>query len=512
MVGTNIGILIYMVDDITHTDSLETFHHLGQIMIYISSISGLSRSIDLGLTRGIAGLAKNLEYLENNVKALSDLKTTILDDKSRWNYCVSSDIVVKNIIPVWEFERDDFKLQKYNLYDTVSLFIEHVIFIQEKGLLEDARQKDIDYRNHLKWLMINSLSFSYHYIENALSDLVDCETNRVEETSIRINSLLMLGIFILMICLGILLYFIAFLKVHYEKFWNFIKKTVVANYLFIRQASLDRLVSVHGSDLGQDYSFTQKPAATKNFYIKTTLSWKFIWRLSFLGVVSLSFYLLILLYFYKDCEIYMINRPKLLQTLNIRRSLLSQIGFYARDAYRPIAIGYYPNSYSFANSSSEFPSLISYYKTHSYALCESNFKSLISHKLGKNFYESAKYSEYVLDFGIRAAINIFHFDSYYIGNSAFISGKEYSDYISHFMVLQDALADAFDMANTSSKQVISGQLNLIIWVTAIFSAGLVLLYLAYFLPFFEKQTYFLRKMKILPKMILMSEKDFKTKF
>ncbi|CAG9328652.1 unnamed protein product [Blepharisma stoltei] len=497
MIGANIGILIYIVDDVTHTDSLETFNHLGQIMFYIGSVADLSRSIDIELSSGKYNLTRDLEYLENDIKALNALQNTILDDKSMWNYCPSSEIVLKNIIPIWEFNKNIATLKKYNLYDVVSKFIEN-----EQGLLKDARSKNMEYIDHIRWLMINSLSFSYHYIEKALLDLVYCEKNRVEETGIKINVLLLLGIIILGICLGVLIFFIVSFRVAYEKFWSFIKKSVVSNYILIKQAALDRLVSVHGIDVGQDNNFLQKPTNSKNFHIKTTLAWKFSWRLSFFAIVSLSFYLLTMLYLYKTCKFYMIHRPKLLQNINVRRSLLSRIGFYARDMNFAVNKRYFPNSYSFANSSLEFYNLVNRYISESNQLRSHDLSVLLSHKLKVNFYESTNYSADFLDFGTKTAINIFMFDAYNIGGPGGIRpDKEISDFIANFTVLQDALADVFYMADSSSKQVISEQLNLMIWITIIFSAGLALLYLFYYLPFIKTQNDFLRKITILPKMI-----------
>ncbi|CAG9328656.1 unnamed protein product [Blepharisma stoltei] len=505
MIGTNMGILIYIIDNVTHTNSLETFNHLGQIMFQIGSVADLVRSIDLELTEGKYNLTRDLGYLSQGIDTLISLQGTILNDKSTWSYCKSSEIVTEKMIPLWEINDWDVKLEKYNLYDTVTLFIQ-----REQDLLKDATKKNNLYEDNIKWLMINSLSFAFSSIEDALSDLVLCEHNRISDTGSIINGLLMLGVIILAICLGVLVYFIVSLRVVYEKFWSFIKKSVAINYVYLKQAAWDRLISIHGIELNQDNNGLQKPVDLHNFHIKTTLTWKFSARLIFFGAISLTFYFLVMFYLYKNCEDYMKSRPKLLETINLQRSLLSRIGLYARDINNELNKKYYPKSYSFANSTREFSYLVSLYDTQCELMRSSDITNLLSNELKAALYESFISSYDLLKHGAFAAANSIIFDAYNIGGPGGIrSDKEISDFVSNFTIFQDAIAEIFDMADASSKDVISLQLTLITYTTVLFSVGLTLLYLFYYLPFIKTQTNFLRKTKILPKMIPVSAAEKK---
>ncbi|CAG9328655.1 unnamed protein product [Blepharisma stoltei] len=506
MIGTNIGILIYIIDDVTHADALDTFNHLGQIMFQIGSIADLVRSIDLELRQGKYNLTRDLGYLSQNIATLSDLQGTILNDKSMWSYCKSSEIVTENKIPLWSFDEGEPKLKKYNLYDSVSLFIQW-----EQNLLEDAIKENNYYHNNIEWLMINSLSFAFSFIEDALTDLVSCEQSRIKDTGTIINGLLMVGIIILAVCLGVLIYFVVSLRIVYEKFWCFIKKSVAINYAHLKQATLDRLISIHGVELEQDNIGFQKPLDLHNFHIKTTLTWKFSARLSFFGVSSLCFYLLTMFYLYTDCEEYMFYRPKLLENINIQRSYLSRIGLYARDINNEINKKHYPKSYSFANSTSEFNHLVSEYQYQCEILRSKGIANLLSKELKTALYESFNTQGELLKQGTFTAAHSIIFDAFNIGGPGGIrSDKEISDFVSNFTILQDALVGIFDMADTSSKDVISSQLNLITYTTVLFSAGLAFLFLFYYLPFIKAQTKFLKKTRILPKMISVQASDKKS--
>ncbi|CAG9335766.1 unnamed protein product [Blepharisma stoltei] len=126
MIGTNIGILAYIIEQVAHTNSLDIFNHLGQIMFYIGSAANLVRSISVEIEQGVFNLTRDSEYLNQTISELSVLQENVLSDKSQWSYCPSSKIVIENIIPIWEFDMGNPYLKKYNLYDAMTNFIQHV--------------------------------------------------------------------------------------------------------------------------------------------------------------------------------------------------------------------------------------------------------------------------------------------------------------------------------------------------------------------------------------------------
>ncbi|CAG9335765.1 unnamed protein product [Blepharisma stoltei] len=348
--------------------------------------------------------------------------------------------------------------------------------------------------------MINSVSYPFELIKDALSGLVECEKNRIHDSSLYINLLLWAGIIILGLCLCVLLYFIVRLKSAYENFWKFIKNSVVSSYSSLRQVALDRLTSIHGLEINKENDLIQKNPKKKSNYVKANIIWKFCWRLSFFAIISIAF-ILAILYLYKACETYMINRPKLLQNFNIRRALLARIGYFTRDINKPPYLDIYKKSYSLADPSIEFENTILWYWEEYKNLHSKDLQDLLSSSLKDRLFEEIDSQFDILKYGTGVAANSAIFDSFYMSVHEYRSYTVKYSYLTNFGILQDSMADDFDMADSSSKQVISLQLSIIIGITILFSFELALLYLLYYIPFIRAQTKHLEEASILPKMI-----------
>ncbi|CAG9328649.1 unnamed protein product [Blepharisma stoltei] len=496
MIGTNIGILIYIIKEVRHANSLETFNRLGQIMFYIGSTANIVRSIDIEISQGIYNLTRDSEYYSKNIAVLSSLQQSVLDDKSQWSYCPSSKIVEENLIPIWEFDMGEPYLKKHNLYDTIALFIKH-----GQSLLKYSKTKEESYIYESKWLIINSISYSFDLVNSALSGLVECEKNRIYDSSLSIALLQWTGVTIICLCLAVLVYFIIELKIAYENFWKFIKKSVNLSYFALRQVAFDRLISIHGADLNQENETPLKYSKSSSDHIKTTLTWKFSWRLSFFGILSFSFYLLIMFYLYEDCRTYMINRPKLLQNFNLRRTLLARIGYFTRDINLPTNKNLYQQSYSLSDPSIEFEKSILWYREEYSSLRSKELHDLLSISVRQRIFEETVASFDFMKYGTGAASYSVIFDAFYFGVNEYRSPTEKDYFITSFTTLQDSMSKSFDMIDSSSKEAISLQLSIIIDITIAFSVGLILIYLLYYLPFVKAQTIYLEKARILPKMI-----------
>ncbi|CAG9317970.1 unnamed protein product [Blepharisma stoltei] len=489
MIATNAGILVYIVDDVSHTNELETFSNLGEALFYIGDIAGIIKSINLELTYGVYNLTSDLEYLEKVTQDLLSLQNTLLDDLPKWRYCDSSDIVINDIIPVWEFDGKPH-LSYRNLYDTFTLFIEN-----NQDIIKHAQTKS-SINSEMQWLVINSLTFSYDHIKSALSGLVNCESVRIKENGAVINALLILGILVLGVCFLVLLYFIIVLKIIYEKFWEFIRKAAISAYFTLKQASLDRLSGVHGTDLSFDNNSNIKSMQNQDSHIKSKTVLKFSWRLFFFASISLAYYLLIYLYLYENCQKYMINRPKLLQNFNSRRALLSRISFYARERTRPSLNQLYPSTYAFPNSNIGLQTSIKEYQEEYSRVKKEGLKELMSETLKIRLYEEISGSDDISRFGVGSAAQSIIFDSSYLSGPT-----EIYAFIRNISSLQQTMSDAFTLINSSSKDVVANQLDLIIYITIAFSIGLALLYLLYYLPFLSFEKKKLKQARILPPMI-----------
>mmetsp|Transcript_11319 Transcript_11319/g.11390 ORF Transcript_11319/g.11390 Transcript_11319/m.11390 type:complete len:185 (+) Transcript_11319:2361-2915(+) len=77
---SNIGILIYIYDEVDHTSSLRTFEHLGEILYLIASSADLVVSINYDMKNGQLSESCNALYFNTTISQLDSLKDSIRTD------------------------------------------------------------------------------------------------------------------------------------------------------------------------------------------------------------------------------------------------------------------------------------------------------------------------------------------------------------------------------------------------------------------------------------------------
>lgn len=478
----------------SHTNSLDAFNHIGELLYQVGSISGIVRNIYNEVHLGKYNLTADLERLNTTSIRLTILKNYLLDDLQEWDYCTSSDIVSHSVNPVWFFTPDP-ELKKISLFDTIGIFIQSIESLKKAAITRQG------YDDEIQFLIVNSLEYTYDNIKDSMSGLVKCENDRVIMIGGYIKILMLVGVILVNVCVAVLAFYMLKITKKHTGFWIFIKKSISKSYKQVKQILLDRLATVHGLEQCLELGYVTK-LKNINFKINTKTHRRFSWRLTFFVVISLSFYGVTAFHFYEICENYMVDRPRALENLIYRRSSLAKISYFARDSGNNLNYKWYPKSYDFRNSKSELDNLRDMHELYS-----KNYRKIaLLSKLSKNYqqraWESIENECLSARYGTVAGVSLLIFDAYDISS---LGDRKNDDeiwqFIENFMCVQDALNVNYNMIDVESKKIINDQLNLIIYTTLVFSVALALSYVFYYLPFLDGEIKMLENCRILPQMI-----------
>ncbi|CAG9322469.1 unnamed protein product [Blepharisma stoltei] len=499
VISINIAVLVYIYQVTAHSNSLNVFTHFGNIMFHLVNSADLARSIDSEKRSYVYNLTRDLGYFKETINELKNLREFILSDYNDWSYCSSSSIVTDNVIPVWMFDPSPH-IENFNFYDEVGIFIKH------GDSLIDTVVNNEPWSNtnpDVKFFGLNSFGYTFEFTHRAMAGLVDCEVNRVGETDRKIAALVFVGIGLLTIFIGILVWYSILMTKSNDYFWNIVKRSSQMSYSFLREACLERLSRVHGIDYSKNSG--AEHYKNKTFYraIRSRLYVKYIWRLSIFLAIALCYYFILKFYLYNHCENHLWNRPKLLFNLITKRTLLSRMSVFARDINTSSNLRLFPKSYAVESSKNEFNSSNEEFRAINSDLRKKDFLNLMSDDMKKRFFEERNTNDHYFKQGLYAASNILYIDAKFI--SVTVSGNAsvpvYSSYIGNETALQNAMGEDYEIIDKDSKEIIDQELNLLIYVTVIFSSALVLLYMLFYLPFIYYEKRSLVKLKLLMSII-----------
>ncbi|CAG9315739.1 unnamed protein product [Blepharisma stoltei] len=486
--GTNIGILIYIYKEVDHTASLQIFENGGQMVYDLSSIADTLISFEYHVQRNESA-ENEIEDLTLILGGLLVIQNKLLKELSDWDYCPASKIVTESEIPVWMISPSPF-LVKSNLYDVISLFITYTTKFLEKA------SKSESYSDELKFLQINSLTFTYQYTISALNALTLCESNRIYEQGLWVSVMTFISIGILMLCLAGLIWYIWSLNNKNNSAWNAVKRESHLAYVEFVQACIDRLLLIHNND---DLSFEdikiQNKSKNNIKKLNTRIYLRFYKTLSVFLFLSFVFYMIIEFWLYSDCKVYMNNRPKLLENFGARLILTTRMSFFAKECHIPNLIENFESSYDFQNLLSEIYDAADQLKQINERISDNSMQDLISDELKVRLYEHTNSNKNILKYGTVTAIEIIIYESYNVATSEkqALDINTYEDYIKS--IEKDIMTD-FLLSNRDSKNKITHQLDLIFIVTIFYSSISVLMYFIYYWPFLNSEKLKMQKLQL----------------
>ncbi|CAG9320301.1 unnamed protein product [Blepharisma stoltei] len=501
VIGTVAAILGYMVSDVSYSTSMSSFKLIGDLLYNLGSASDMARTMDRMIFMNVSKplLVNHMHLYENLIAELENIENHILGDFSQWSYCSAADILHDSLVPLWSFEEMPPKISYANLYNTIGKFIFH-----GKSLIANINNKQ-DYKGNSKFLVMNGLDFAYEYTDIAMKGIKKCEIVRVKSNGSIIRALLILGFCALIFLEFIIIGFIILVSIKHDEFWNFLLNNAQLSLSKLKFSSVERLMTIHGVNYNSDMKMEREKFLNKNRKVKTFLYIKYSWRIMIFFTIAASYYLLIGTFLYPNCEKSMTNRPELLSNFNLRRSLLSRLSIFSRDIYQPYIILNFPSNYSFANSYAMLYKTLDDLNLLNKEIRQNKFSSLMSQELMDSLFEKSNSSLPVLHYGTESSINTIVWD---LENLAARTTLQPGDvtvaFLSQVTQIQNEIGYEFGLVDDDSKEIINNQLNIIIEVTALYSASLCVLYFLYYLPYLNGQIKLLKKFAILPTILPMN--------
>ncbi|CAG9317123.1 unnamed protein product [Blepharisma stoltei] len=491
-----VGILAYMISDVTYTTSMSSFYRYGRLLFDLGWMSDSARAIDKNIMLNGAKeqLYTYIYRLGNTSLELEDIQLYLIDDFHKWDYCPYAKIIKEPIMPQWNFEGAHPKIIYKNFYDTVSDFI-----YAATNLLNDV-QNNQTYSDHVKFIVSNGLGYTFTYANFTMNEIVKCEVNRVKHTGNNIEALLMFGFSALGISVLIIAGYIMMVSKKHDEFWNFVLERAQFSLAHLKGSSIDRLFIVHGIDYQSDAGVEAGRSRKK---IKSNLHKRYIWRVMIFFAIVASYYLLIYCYLYPNCKENMINRPKLLSNFNIRNSLISRLSVFARETTSPYWSYLLPYSQPSKNPKDSLNETWYELTKKSSELNKKKFLDLMSDELKTKIFEKGSSTLNYLHFGSQSAVFAVKDEIYNILYWQLVATYTLYPFLLKVTEVQNEIRLEFTLADRDSKDVINGQLSVIIYTTVIYSLAVVLLYFLYYLPYLNVQIKQLERFGILPTILSM---------
>ncbi|CAG9322475.1 unnamed protein product [Blepharisma stoltei] len=502
---SNIGILIYIYDEVDHTSSLKTFEHLGEILYLIVSSADFVVSISYHVKNGQLSNSSNVLNFNRTILQLNSLKDSIRTDYADWSYCQNSDISIKPLIPVWKYENNN-ELKMVNFYDAIQEFI-----IKGNDFISKVETSS-DNSNEMKFIIKNSLGFMYEYSDSALEGLVSCEKDRISGQGANIGAFLGLGVGIITLFLAFLIIQILSINKRYQALWDTVMKVARLFGVEEKYILIERLAEVHGIDYASlDNNCSSKKSHEDYKKLSFKVLWRYAWRLSIFFLVSVTFYLVIYFVLYAHCEEFMVSRPVILQTFTKQRALLSRMSLFARDINIPVNEGLFASSYSFKNPKTELVNSASLLNDEILSMRDSRILDLASEDLKKRIFEYSEIDVGILKYGTISATNSVIFQAFSLGSGLDSSSEaEIHNFILDISQIQQDADINFGLANHESKKKIEDILGNIIQITIAYSVGSILVFICFYWPFLISERKILIKIQnftiILPAKIIFNKK------
>ncbi|CAG9322472.1 unnamed protein product [Blepharisma stoltei] len=496
-IGMSIGVLIYTYRDVQHTSEITIFTHLGELWYRFSHMGDTTRTLWFETNYGVLNVTREFLSFNDTINTLIFIKNELLNDLSEWTYCSASSIVTDSKIGIWNFDGPPH-IDNYNLYDTVQLLIS-----AGQTLMAKIERK-VSIIDEAQFIIINCLGTAYNAVTNTIKDLGNCEESRVKENGTKITLLLFFGILAVGCFHAILIYYIYLINRKYNAFWSFVQQISSLSYIDLRMACVDRLSNVHGIEYDLiENSVRIRSQKDKAAKIHTKIYIKLILHLSIFFLIVLFYFLFQKFYLYDKCENLMKNRPYLIENFSYRRATLSMLSLFSRDTNTQEYKKWFPLSYDFTNSWSEYKQASEILKKKGLEARISKFKILMSDKLKKRVFEGIDTYNMKLRLGDLAATNLVYFDAVYIAAAAqqMNTVNDIWNFVDSIYQLQVEMGIDYQMASEDSKDAINLQLSYIVYTTIMFSIVLISLYVFYYFPLLRHEKIVLKKLQIMTQII-----------
>ncbi|CAG9323976.1 unnamed protein product [Blepharisma stoltei] len=494
--ATNSIVLIYTSTKVISESDIDMQITLGNIEKVMQSIALFSRSVHvLTFLGGSKELIKyTLDNFESQLILLQEIHTNITENLLGVHKCLGENAFVHEAVRIYN---DDGSISK-----TKTNLIDAVLYTISKGY-DFIRKvnKNENLETEIKYFVRNGGDEVFHYCNNTLYSLTDCEIQGIDDLKYRMDILLAVGFGTLVLCLGLTVPFALAVINMENKFWNLIKEHAYINYIELKQACLDRLMTTHGK---VDTLFSDGNQISKNSDLKNYR--KFSWRICIYLILALAFFLVNILYLYSDCLTYLHLRPNLLRDLINSQALYKSLWIWSSEISIigfPVSL---PNNtakaYPFSDPRYELDHASASIALSEKAIKDSKYLPLLSDEFNKLFYEKCQTSNIITNYGVYATGKVLASEAYYLGYG---NDPNFLDFwyslTKELSVFNEEYDVLIKLADHDSQNLIESQLNFIIAALICFCVLSVIIYLRIFLSFLIKEKKYLSKMREMSRII-----------
>ncbi|CAG9323972.1 unnamed protein product [Blepharisma stoltei] len=345
----------------------------------------------------------------------------------------------------------------------------------------------IDVSNEVVFFVLNGYDEAFHYCNQSMHEIVACQKSQILDYKSEILVLLIVGIFAFALCICFMTPFCYSAIKNENILWNKIRKHAYKYYDKLYQPCIERLSSIH-SKLETTVNNELRFKNDQNF----RNSWKYIWRLCLLLIVTSAFCIVSITVFYGMLIKYLYSRPELIENLLNSQILLTDLDVWTTEASLKIT-SYsiegqteYPNPFS--NTYKKFIDSVSRINVQQKKIRDPKYSPIISDSFKQRFYE-----EYAKSERLEHRMGSYAAEEYSITEAEFISrfdAQYINDWINLVVELQDldSIYDGLiDSINKYSLSVINQQMKIIIAALVIFIICCCVMYACLYLTFFIKE-------------------------
>lgn len=507
-VATSLAILLRMKIDLDEENDPSLTMFLGNIIESIISISASSRIMELKLTYGMDYDIYLNVYLNKTAKLDSLAKDISRYSDNYWKGCEASDLLKKEIVPVSYLNQTDlFKFS--NLYNFITEFNKSVLIIKASNYYSSSKNKSPS-KQDLYFVLANGVRYSLEFILQKAQDSIKCSDKRVEKINFSKIIILYIGISILCLSIAYVTFFVISLSRKINQLWAFLSKLTNSSYKSSKSIYTNRLSIVNGIDESELNEFILKDNGKAiKFKISCLQIWKYIWRLLIFSAISISFYLLITLYYCTEIEKYVDSRSKLVLDFSQKNALIFLMNYYVVEYFTSLSPSslkvYFPNYYFIEDPLEKINKLVEEYKSIRNYIKKNDFESYMPNEAFSIIFEEVADDKYGYNrFGIYSGLEMFVQDTLYVSSTFNYSFHDkYTELGQDIFTNQETISALID---DKLKSKMNDTFDIIMISTIVYSVISLLLYFCVYIPYLSREESQLRRIQSLCKLASLVDK------
>ena len=483
----NLGFLTYNINSILAQDSMNI---LGNAIYHLTNIGTDSPAIEALLILSPAAVPARIELLLESVTALSAIRNNFTEYNSDWGECESSRSLFEKSIPVTMMINGTNEIVYLTMADYIDRILTTVIFIQSYRFISDIDNQMYDTANDVFFLEFNGVGQASTYLKNILQEIVTCEQDQASQFSNLSTVLIFIGSAVISVCTLILIIFAYYVQGRLNSLWNRIRTVACNEKNKVSQVCSERLDFIHNYafPLDDHYNNSAKNTTFRFNYVK-----RYILRVSVLAILGIIFYIVSNFVFYSSFYSLLSRKAQLLYYLALSRIHLTELDFCTLKSSTVgtylVPEGFYPSITPI--STDYFLSLNTmFYTLHNNTnkIISPYFRDLLGEETLSLFVSNCGDNVAIMNYGLAAAICNLEFDALLISYSKTnVSVDIIVNYYSNLRDLGLYNEEIFLQTNEYSKQIINTKLNQLIIFTVSFCLLLLIIYAAFYYPFFASE-------------------------